>query len=35
LAAKKLSPIAEAHLAYITQEKGRIIRESFDWFENY
>lgn len=35
LAAKRLSPIAEAYLAYITQEKDRIIKESFDWFENY
>lgn len=35
LAAKRLSPIAEAYLAFIEQEKDRIIKDNFDWFENY
>jgi DNA-binding transcriptional LysR family regulator len=32
---KKLSPTARAFLDYIRQEKDRIIRERFDWFERY
>lgn len=32
---KKLSPVAEAYLAYVREEKGKIIREKFDWFERY
>jgi DNA-binding transcriptional LysR family regulator len=35
MATKRLSPIAEAYLAFVTQEKDRIIRETFDWFESY
>ena len=35
LKAKKLSPVAEAFLAYIRSEKDRIIEEHFDWFEKY
>ena len=35
LATKRLSPIAEAYLDFIAQEKDRIIKETFDWFENY
>jgi DNA-binding transcriptional LysR family regulator len=33
--AKKLSPVAEAFLAFIDNEKERIIKETFDWFEKY
>jgi DNA-binding transcriptional LysR family regulator len=32
---KKLSPTAQAFLDYILEEKDRIIRERFDWFERY
>ncbi len=35
LSAKRLSPVAEAYLRFIQQEKERIIKEVFDWFENY
>jgi len=35
LTAKRLSPIAEAFLAFIQQEKDRIVEENFTWFENY
>ncbi len=35
LSAKRLSPVAEAYLGFLQQEKERIIREVFDWFENY
>lgn len=35
LAAKRLSPIAEAFLEFVQREKDRIVRETFDWFENY
>lgn len=35
LKAKNLSPVAEAFLAYIQEEKDRIIQETFDWFEKY
>ncbi|MEO1262657.1 MAG: LysR family transcriptional regulator [Bacteroidota bacterium] len=35
LKAKKLSPIAEAFLAYLDQEKYSIIKDQFDWFEKY
>lgn len=35
LASKRLSPIAEAFLEFIQREKDRIVRETFDWFENY
>jgi DNA-binding transcriptional LysR family regulator len=32
---KNLSPTAQAFLDFIRQEKDRIIRERFAWFENY
>ncbi|MCO5723932.1 LysR family transcriptional regulator [Robiginitalea marina] len=32
---KKLSPTAQAFLDYVLEEKDRIIRERFDWFERY
>lgn len=35
LSSKKLSPTAEAFLEYIKSNKDSIIKESFDWFENY
>jgi len=35
LKAKKLTPVAEAFLEYINQKKDTIIREHFEWFEQY
>jgi len=35
LKSKKLSPTAEAFLNYIKDEKDRIIKETFQWFEEY
>lgn len=35
LTTKRLSPIAEAFLAFIRQEKDNIVRDTFSWFENY
>ena len=35
LAAKKLSPIAEAYLDFIRREKDSIINDTFSWFEAY
>lgn len=35
LQSKKLSPVAAAFLEYIQLEKDRIIKENFDWFEEY
>jgi DNA-binding transcriptional LysR family regulator len=32
---KKLSPIANAYLDYIRQEKGKIIEEQFGWYTNF
>lgn len=32
---KNFSPAAKAFLAYIREAKGDIIKEKFDWFENY
>jgi len=32
---KKLSPVCTAFLQYIRQQKQHIIREKFDWFEQY
>ncbi|WP_339623834.1 LysR substrate-binding domain-containing protein [uncultured Winogradskyella sp.] len=32
---KKLSPTAIAYLDFIKSEKDRIIKESFDWYEDY
>ncbi len=33
--AKKLSPVAEAYLAFLNEEKERIINDQFGWFEEY
>lgn len=35
LKAKKLSPVALAFLENIKEEKGRIIEETFSWYEEY
>jgi DNA-binding transcriptional LysR family regulator len=35
LSAKRLSPVAEAYLEFLRQEKERVMRDVFDWFENY
>tara|TARA_R110001632_G_scaffold6324_1_gene25682 strand:- start:20799 stop:21722 length:924 start_codon:yes stop_codon:yes gene_type:complete len=35
LKSKKLSPTAEAFLNYIKDDKDRIIKETFQWFEEY
>ncbi len=35
LKSKKLSPIARAFLNYIKKEKSKIIKEKFEWFEQY
>jgi DNA-binding transcriptional LysR family regulator len=35
LKTKKLSPVAEAYLAFVTAEKERIIAEQFGWVEGY
>jgi DNA-binding transcriptional LysR family regulator len=35
LKSKKLSPVAEAYLKFVIEEKERIIKENFDWFEKY
>ncbi|NNC62374.1 MAG: LysR family transcriptional regulator [Eudoraea sp.] len=35
LASKKFSPIAEAYLNYVKEEKDRIIKEKFHWYEDY
>ena len=35
LQAKNLSPTAQAFLDFIREDKDRIIRERFAWFENY
>lgn len=32
---KRLSPVAEAYLAYIQTEKLQIILKKFDWYERY
>jgi DNA-binding transcriptional LysR family regulator len=32
---KRFSPVAKAFLAYIREVKATIIKEKFDWFENY
>ncbi|MEQ8303831.1 MAG: LysR substrate-binding domain-containing protein [Cyclobacteriaceae bacterium] len=32
---KNFSPVANAFLNYLKQEKERIIKEQFDWFEKY
>ncbi|MCE7923144.1 MAG: LysR family transcriptional regulator [Haliscomenobacteraceae bacterium CHB4] len=35
LSAKRLSPVAEAYLKFLQKEKERIIKEVFEWFENF
>lgn len=35
LASKRLSPIAEAYLNYIEDQKEKIIEDTFIWFEQY
>lgn len=35
LKAKNLSPVAQAFIKYIEQEKMSIIQRKFDWFEKY
>jgi len=35
LASKKLSPAAEAYLAFLEDEKGRIVQDVFNWFESH
>ncbi len=35
LKAKKLSPVASAFLEFIHAEKDRIVKEQFDWYEQY
>jgi DNA-binding transcriptional LysR family regulator len=32
---KKFSPVAAAFLNYIRKEKGQIIKDMFDWYEQY
>lgn len=32
---KKLSPVAENFLGYVREEKTRIIKEKFEWYEQY
>lgn len=32
---KKHSPVSEAFLAFVKQEKARIIQQNFSWFEEY
>lgn len=32
---KKLSPVAEAYLAFIKNEKERIVKEQFTWYETH
>lgn len=35
LKGKNHSPVAQAFLNYVKKEKGNIIKEKFDWFEEY
>lgn len=35
LKAKNLSPVAEAYLDYISQNKESIMKDVFDWYEKY
>lgn len=32
---KNFSPVASSFLTYLQKEKGRIIKDKFDWFERY
>jgi len=35
LKGKKLSPVSKSLLAYIKKEKSRIVKEKFNWYEEY
>lgn len=35
LKGKKFYPVAEAYLEHLKKNKSSIVREKFDWFENY
>lgn len=35
LSSKRLSPVAEAYLTYVRENKQRIIEDQFGWFERY
>ncbi|MGA0559751.1 LysR family transcriptional regulator [Larkinella sp. VNQ87] len=35
LSPKKLSPVAAMYLEYLHKEKDALVKERFDWFENY
>lgn len=35
LKGKKFSPVAEAYLDYLQKNKPEIIKQKFDWYENY
>lgn len=35
LKSKKLSPVAQAYLNYVKEEKDRLIKEKFFWFKEY
>lgn len=35
LKGKRLSPVAEAYVAYVKREKQKIIDSKFDWYERY
>ena len=35
LKGKKHSPVCEAYLNYVKSEKSKIIKETFDWYEEY
>ena len=35
LKSKNLSPVAQAYLQFLEEEKSRIIKENFEWFEKY
>lgn len=35
LKGKKHSPVAEAYLKYLVEEKEQIVQSKFDWYENY
>ncbi|MBI1343904.1 MAG: LysR family transcriptional regulator [Terrimonas sp.] len=32
---KKLSPVAQGYLDYVLKEKANIVKEKFDWYENF
>ena len=35
LSSKRLSPVAESFLAYLTTERHRLVREHFSWMKKY